>query len=110
MSDGIRGTAKADPGFEGFGAEFNPNAWDFSGRAGGITESNSAKLVRDVKALQAQHVRIFVPTEVAWDLSKVATPKKRAEAQAKIDSFYRTVKLAHDSGASINLTWPGGVV
>ena len=77
--------------FVGFGAEFNPNTWTASGRAGGITEQNSALIVEGLHKLGAQHVRIFVPWCAATDRAK--TPAE----QEQIASFKRTLKVAQES-------------
>lgn len=77
-------------GFDGFGGQLNQNLYaKISGPPSGLADVEAKVL-----ALEPQLVRIFFNTS-AW-----TNPDR-------LESFQRTVRLAHKAGSDINITWQG---
>ena len=81
------------PTFGGYGAQFNQHV--YAPITGAPPESLPA-MERTAKELAPQLVRIFYNDR--WEERLVDAPQNLA-------SFYRTVQLAHDAGATINITY-----
>lgn len=81
------------PSLGGYGAQFNQHVY------APITNAPAASLPdleAKAKALEPQLVRIFYNDN--WE-------ERRPEAPANLASFYKSVQLAHESGATINITY-----
>lgn len=77
----------------GFGAQFNGNAYAQISIAAGVTAQNVTDMEAKATALAPKHVRIFYNSTATAD---------------EMASFEQTVALAHQAGASINVTyWHG---
>ena len=77
----------------GFGAQFNGNAYAQISLAAGVTAQNVVDMEAKATALAPKHVRIFYNSTATAD---------------EMASFEQTVALAHQAGASINVTyWHG---
>lgn len=85
--------------FVGFGANMNPYLY-CRPNWGEVNETNAADLRRKVIALAPQHVRIFFLND--W-LTTGDTVVAKGDPRM-YESFIRTVRLAQDAGATVNLT------
>jgi hypothetical protein len=97
----------SDEPFVGFGAQMNPYLYA-APNWGDVTEENVKELERKVMALAPQHVRIFslIHWWMPWGDGWIARSDPRMR-----ESFIRTVRLAQDAGASVNLTlWWGAFI
>lgn len=84
--------------FVGHGTEYNQNLYASISAVDGITTSNVSLLENEVKALDSQIVRIFFDSKA---LDTVNYPDY-------MSSFEKTVLLAQNTGAEINITyWHG---
>jgi hypothetical protein len=81
----------------GYGGQLNGRVYAAISRSVGVTDDNVQELQRKFAVLQPQIVRVFVNVD---DLND---PDRRA-------SLARALLLAQWSGATINLTWQGGML
>lgn len=82
----------------GFGAQFNTNLFTSAGQDPGLTDGQLNELRTRIKNLKPGHSRIFVRKNVRPPLAgKPEPPEFRA--------LMRTIELAQQSGANVNLTW-----
>jgi hypothetical protein len=85
------------PSLGGYGAQLNQHVF------APITNAPAASLPdleSKVKDLEPQLVRIFYNDN--WEAN---ADRLHPEWPANLDSFYRTVRLAHEAGATINITY-----
>lgn len=88
----------------GFGAQINPYLY-CTPNSGEVTEDNVKDLERKVLDLRPQHVRIFVMPK--WWSGGEADVIAKDDPRIR-QSMIRTIRLAQDAGASVNLTfWYG---
>jgi hypothetical protein len=73
--------------FVGFGAQFNQNLY---AKAGGVRDASA--LPGKLASLAPEHVRIFFDSRALGDADLM-------------QSFVRTVELAQQAGATVNVTW-----
>jgi hypothetical protein len=81
------------PSLGGYGAQFNQHVYAPITAA---PPSSFAELEAKVKSFEPQLVRIFYSDN--WE-------ERRPEAPQNLESFYRTIELAHAAGATINVTY-----
>lgn len=85
------------PPLAGHGGQFNQNVYASISRADGVDDANVAALERSVRALRPQFSRIFFNPAALRDSDLM-------------QSFVRTVLLAQESGATIDVTWQSGAL
>ena len=76
----------------GFGAQFNTNLFTEAGQSPLLTDDQVGALRAAIKSLKLGHSRIFV------------RPVARSSGVQR-DALMSTIKLAHETGANVNLTW-----
>ena len=79
-------------GFQGYGAQFNQNVFAPVTAKEGVTKKDLAELPGHLEDLGPQFVRIFFNDVQARDFPD------------RLQSFYKTLQLAQQSGAMINVT------
>ncbi len=90
----------AGPPLVGFGAQLNPYLY-CKPNWGAVNDSNVQTLESEVIALHPQHVRIFC----LLDWFTPAGDPQIAKGDPRVrESFIRTVRLAQQAGATVNLT------
>lgn len=88
--------------FEGYGAQFNANLFSTLGQPSPLTDVQRAELSTIVTRLKPGHSRIFLDKSVEPDASGDQRGAKELAALKK------TVELAQEVGAKVNLTyWKG---
>jgi hypothetical protein len=101
--------------FGGCGAQFNNHVFAPETLAQGVKAASFPDLRKKVLKLAPQFVRIFYNDDHAGtpffdktakrsELNRPQSPKQKK----RWDSFVDVVKLAHEAGAVINITWSGG--
>ena len=80
-------------GLGGYGAQFNQHVY---APITGAPPESFPEMEQKAKELGAQLVRIFYNDN--WE-------ERRADAAPNLASFYRTVQLAQDAGATVNITY-----
>jgi hypothetical protein len=104
------------PNFGGFGVQLNHHVFAPMTVELGAPETSFPDLRRKVIDLAPQVVRIFynnLHEGVPFDESRPASNVNVRQTEAQKErwkSFVDVVKLAHDAGAIINITWQGGQV
>jgi hypothetical protein len=81
------------PSLGGYGAQFNQHVY---APITGAPTSSLPDMEAKAKALEPQLVRIFYNDN--WE-------ERRADAPANMESFVKTVRLAQEAGATINVTY-----
>ena len=81
------------PSLGGYGAQFNQHVY---APITGAPPESLPGMERTAKELGPQLVRIFYNDR--WE-------ERLADAPQNLESFYRTVQLAHEAGATINITY-----
>jgi len=104
------------PRFGGFGVQLNQHVFAPMTVELGAPKASFPDLKRKVIDLAPQVVRIFynnlhegVPFDESRPASKINVRQTEAQKE-RWKSFVDVVKLAHDAGAKVNITWQGGQV
>jgi hypothetical protein len=84
--------ARKQHSLRGFGAQFNTNLFTTAGESSSLSAEEKRALETTIKRLGLGHSRIFV------------RPKARV-AGIERTALMKTIKLAQNAGANVNLTW-----
>jgi hypothetical protein len=83
--------------FTGYGGQFNHHVYAAISRSVGVTDANVGDMERKMRELHPEFSRIFFTPQAFTDPDKM-------------QSFIRTVQMAQSTGATINITWQGGML
>ena len=85
----------------GYGAQFDCELFTKNGQPRGCTKAQLDDLKQLVNRLKPGHSRIFVTGEVLQ-------PPKPGEENEEREALKKTIVMARESGANVNLTWWSG--